>query len=245
MMNDTTRILIVEDDMIIAANISLQLTKLGYEVTGIVPRGEEAITHVKENAPDILLLDINLKGKLNGIDTAKAIQQFCNTPVIYITANNDEATFTKAKATHPLAFISKPVNTLELRRSIELVIEQIKEKPESKNDDSTQIEILNDRIFVRHRGKMIKLLLADILYIEAERNYCTIVTAERNYTLAVTLKSIEENLPAIRFVRVHRSYLINISKLDTVAEDHLEINKKAIPLGKSYKEVLLSRIQTI
>lgn len=244
-MNDTTRILIVEDDMIIAANISLQLTKLGYEVTGIVPRGEEAITHVKENAPDILLLDINLKGKLNGIDTAKAIQQFCNTPVIYITANNDEATFTKAKATHPLAFISKPVNTLELRRSIELVIEQIKEKPESKNDDSTQIEILNDRIFVRHRGKMIKLLLADILYIEAERNYCTIVTAERNYTLAVTLKSIEENLPAIRFVRVHRSYLINISKLDTVAEDHLEINKKAIPLGKSYKEVLLSRIQTI
>ena len=77
-MNEKIRILIVEDDMIIGANISLQLTKLGYEVTGIVPRGEEAIVYVKENTPDILLMDINLKGSIDGIDTAKAIQQFRN-----------------------------------------------------------------------------------------------------------------------------------------------------------------------
>jgi len=245
MMNEKTRILIVEDDMIIAANISLQLTSLGYEVIGIVPRGEEAIVYVKENTPDILLLDINLKGSINGIETAKVIQQFRDIPVIYLTANNDEATFNKAKTTHPLAFISKPLNTLELRRAIELVIEQIKDKPGEDHHADIHIEVLDDRIFVRHGGKMTKLLLDDILYIEAERNYCALVTAERVYTITVTLKSIEEKLPASHFIRVHRSYMINISKLDSVGEDYLEINKRSIPLSRSYKDVLLSRIQTI
>jgi len=109
-MNQTTRILIVEDDMIIAANISVQLTNLGYEVIGIETRGEEAILHASANTPDIILLDINLKGRVNGIEAAIQIQKFKRIPIIYLTANSDEATFTKAKATHPYAFISKPFN---------------------------------------------------------------------------------------------------------------------------------------
>ena len=75
-------LLIVEDDMIIAAKISMQLTNLGYEVTGIVPRGEEAIQHVANNPPDIVLLDINLKGTLDGIETAKAILKQADIPII-------------------------------------------------------------------------------------------------------------------------------------------------------------------
>jgi CheY-like chemotaxis protein len=94
--------------MIIAANISLQLTRLGYEVTGIVGRGEEAIVHSKEDTPDILLLDINLKGAINGIATAKAIQKDQDIPIIYLTANANESTFSKARETRPHAFISKP-----------------------------------------------------------------------------------------------------------------------------------------
>ncbi|MGI9552521.1 MAG: response regulator, partial [Aurantibacter sp.] len=100
-MDRLTRILIVEDDMVIAANISLQLTHLGYEVTGIVSRGEQAIVQAKDNPPDILLLDIHLKGSLNGIETAKAIQKFRDIPIIYLTANSDEATFVSAKETRP------------------------------------------------------------------------------------------------------------------------------------------------
>ena len=108
-MGKSKSILIVEDDMIIGANVSLQLTNLGYDIEGLVSRGEEAILHVKENAPDILLLDINLKGALDGIETAKAIQQIQDIPIIYLTANSDEATFEKAKETRPMAFITKPI----------------------------------------------------------------------------------------------------------------------------------------
>ncbi len=243
MKNGTARILIVEDDMIIAANISLQLTNLGYEVTGIESRGEEAVQHAKTNAPDLLLLDVNLKGKMNGFDTAKAIQNFKDIPIIYLTANNDEASFALAKETRPWAFITKPFNKLNLQRTIELVVAQIEEKMAGRLAD--QMEVMEDRIFVRHNGKMEKILLVDILYVEADRNYCKIVTEANSHLITSTLKTMEEKLPKSKFVRVHRSYLVNLSKLDVVAEHHIEIKRKVIPLSKSHKVQLLGRIHTI
>ncbi len=243
-MEESVKILIVEDDMIIAANISLQLTKLGYEVTGIESRGEAAISNVKGNPPNILLLDINLKGALNGIETAKAIQISHDLPIIYLTANSDEATFEKARETHPMAFITKPFNKLSLQRSIALVVEQLKKKKEN-HSLKTNLEVLNDRIFVRHKGKMEKLLFDDILFVEADRNYCTIVSEKGRYVLSCTLKAMEVKLPRLSFVRVHRSFIVNIGKLDVVADSHLEIKRKVIPMSKSQKEFLMNRLQTI
>tara|TARA_R110000764_G_scaffold208485_1_gene294149 strand:- start:7 stop:741 length:735 start_codon:yes stop_codon:yes gene_type:complete len=244
MENEKVSILIVEDDMIIAANLSIQLTSLGYEVAGILPRGEEAIMHVREHSPQLLLMDINLKGALSGIDTAKAIQKYIDIPIIYLTANSDDATFEKAKETHPKAFITKPFNKLSLQRTIALVVEEMKEGNNS-NQNTQHIEILEDRIFVRHNGRMEKLLLEDILYIEADRNYCILITPKIKHILTCTLKVMEEKLPKSSFIRVHRSFIINISKLDVLGDGHLEIGRKVIPIGKSHKELLLNRIQTI
>ena len=81
-METPIKILIVEDEMLIGANISLQLSNLGYEVSGIVPRGDEALIHIKQNKPDIILLDIQLKGKLDGIETAKLMQKDYQTPLV-------------------------------------------------------------------------------------------------------------------------------------------------------------------
>jgi len=245
-MNEETplRILIVEDDMIIAANISLQLSNLGYEVTGIESRGEEAILHAKENTPDILLLDINLKGNLDGIDTAKSIQRSKHIPIIYLTANSDEVTFARAKETHPQAFITKPFNKQDLQRTIELAGDRIRQRKE-KRQAGTEIEVLSDRIFVRHHGQMQKLMFDAIRFVEADRNYCTVVTDSGDYILTSTLKNMEERLPQEHFIRVHRSYIVNLSRLDVIGDHHLEIERKVIPLSKSHKEPLLSRIQTI
>ncbi len=244
-MGSETRILIVEDDMIIAANMSLQLTKLGYEVTGIESRGEEAIIHARLNSPDIILMDVNLKGKIDGINTARSIQAFADIPMVYITANHDEPTFERAKTTHPHAFISKPINSLILQRTIALVEEQLKEKRNTKGSDGAALEILDDRIFIRHNGHMVKLLIDQIQFVEADRNYCNIVTTKQNYLLTTTLKVMEDKLPNKIFVRAHRSYIVNITKLDVVAEGHVEIKRKVIPLSKSYKELLLRHLQTI
>ncbi len=244
-MENETRILIVEDDMLIAANISLQLSNLGYQVTGMESKGELAISHVVNNPPDIILMDVNLKGELDGIDTAKRIQQTQNIPIVYLTANNDEHTFAKAKDTHPHAFISKPFNRLNLQRTIALVVEQIKEKGRLKEQIDSNLQVLEDRIFVRHNGKMVKILLDQILYVEAERNYCNIVTLEGRFLVVSTLKSIEKELPAASFLRIHRSFIVNIIKLDVVADNHIEIDRKVIPVSKSYRDNLMGRLHTI
>ncbi|HMF71154.1 MAG TPA: response regulator, partial [Flavitalea sp.] len=233
-MDTLIKILVVEDEMIIGAKISMQLTGLGYEVTGILPRGEEAIIHVEENRPDIVLLDINLKGKLDGIETAFQIQKLANIPIIFLTANADEATFNRARVSKPHAFISKPYRQLDLQRAIELAISRMEEngtilQKEDSSDDERPF-ILSDRIFVRHREKMIKIIVADILYIEADRNYCRIFTRNKEYLLSITLKTIEEKLPSRIFLRTHRSYIINLAHIDEVAEGHVIIAQKAIPL---------------
>lgn len=242
----STQILIVEDEMIIAAKISLHLEQLGYEVTGIIPRGEEAVVHCRENAPDILLLDINLKGLLDGIETAQFLQKEMDIPIIYLTANSDEATFNRAKPTRPYAFISKPYKKLDLQRAIELTISRLASERgstfETKEDTSY---LLSDRIFVRHNDRMVKVFLKDILYVEAERSYCRIYSQDSEYLLSTPLKDLAEKLNADHFMRVHRSFLINLLQIDEVAESHVVIHKKAVPIGKSYREEFLQRVQLI
>lgn len=248
-MNGNVKILIVEDDMIIGAKISMQLINLGYEVTGIIPRGEEAITHVFANKPDIVLLDINLKGELDGIETAIQMQEKEDIPIIYVTANTDEATFNRAKATRPYAFIAKPMKNIDLQRAIELTISRMAEQHHisAENEETVTAEtpfVLSDRIFVKHNGKMVKIIIADILYLEAERNYCQIYTKNQKHTLATTLKTMEEKLPARFFIRIHRSFMANISQIDEVSESHVLIGGKQLSLSHSYRDELLQRIQT-
>lgn len=243
-MYSPIKILIVEDEMIIGANISLQLQKLGYEVTGLIPRGEDVLSHITENKPDIILLDIQLKGELDGIETAKLVQKEFDIPIIYLTANSDDAHFERAKPTQPKAFISKPFKKLDLQRAIELTTDGL---PTTASDNETNIKpfVLEDRIFVKHKDRMVKLLIGEIFYIEAERNYCSIYTKDKTYLLVITLKEMGEKLPSDHFLRVHRSFIVNLSHVDELASDQIIIGSKAIPVSKSCKAELMKRIQTI
>ncbi|MES2774417.1 MAG: response regulator [Bacteroidota bacterium] len=248
-MDTLIKILVVEDEMLIGAKISMQLTNMGYEVTGILPRGEEALLHVEDSCPDIILLDINLKGNLDGIQTAERLMQRHTIPIIYLTANSDDATFNRAKHTKPFAFISKPYKQLDLQRAIELTISRMAETatgalPDIEKDEE-QPFILSDRIFVRYKDKMVKIMIGDILFMEADRNYSRIFTENREYLLSITLKAIEDRFTDKRFLRIHRSYIINLQHVDEVAESHVAIGQKKIPLSTGLKEQLLQRIQTL
>jgi len=246
-MISKVKILIVEDEMLIGAKISMLLSDMDYEIAGIIPSGEKAISHVQSNRPDMILMDINLKGKLDGIETANIIQESDDIPIIYLTSNTDEHHFNRAKSTRPYAFISKPFKRLDLQRAIELTLarlseEHSKEKADVEGDSPF---ILNDRLFIREKGKMQKLLIEDILYIEADRNYCNVHTLSKPFLISITLKNMEERLPTQHFLRVHRSFIINCAQIDSVAEAHLIINKKLIPISKNFKPELLRRLKTI
>ena len=248
-MIQPVQILVVEDEMIIAANISMQLTEMGYQVSGIIPRGEDAISHFKTNLPDIVLIDIQLKGKLDGIETVQKLQELNkDIAIIYLTANTDEANFNRAKLTHPYAFISKPFKKIDLQRSIELTIHQLKcninnTSNDSKNGSSTSV--LKDCLFVRNRETMVKVAIKDIRYIEAERNYCRIFSMDKEYLIVTTLKDMDKKLPEKHFLRIHRSYIINLSRIDEIGGTHVVIFRKAIPMSKGMRTELLKRLQTI
>jgi len=244
-METTTKVLIVEDEMIIGANISLQLSKLGYEVNGIVSRGEEALIHIKHNKPDIVLMDIQLKGDMDGIETAQRMQAEHDIPIIYLTANTDDKNFNRAKTTNPYAFISKPFKKLDLQHAIELTTDRI------MNEQNGYLEtpcsspfVLKDSIFVRRNDTMIKILIKNIYYFEADRNYCKMYSKNRECLLVMTLKEISNKLPQEHFLRIHRSFIVNLSHVDEVAGSHVVISRKAIPMSKSLRGELLDRLQT-
>jgi len=246
-MGNPIQILVVEDEMIIAANLSLQLTEMGYQVTGIIARAEEALAHIRRRQPDILLLDINLKSEIDGIDMAHEMQKEFDVPIIYLTANSDTAHFDRAKATNPYAFLSKPFKKLDLQRTVELVANQVSRNRIVSSPAFTSPEtlILSDCIFVRHHEKMVKVDIKEILYVEAERNYCRIHSKGKEYLLVMTLKDLDEKLPSRHFIRIHRSFIVNIAQIDEVALTHVVIARKAIPVSKPLKDELLKRLQTI
>lgn len=116
------RILIVEDEVIIAMEIADRLRSMGYEIIKIVSNGDHAIQTVKDNKPDLILMDIMIQGDFDGIETATRIKSFSDTPVIYLTANADESTLERAKSSDAFGYLIKPFEEKELKTSIEMAL---------------------------------------------------------------------------------------------------------------------------
>lgn len=112
------QILIVEDERIVAEGIKMSLQELGYCVSGVVSSGEEAIIEVKENNVDLVLMDITLRGEMNGIEAATRIHARFDIPFVYLTAHADDKTMERAKITEPFGYIFKPYENRDLHSTI-------------------------------------------------------------------------------------------------------------------------------
>jgi PAS domain S-box-containing protein len=121
-MVDNARILVVEDERIVALDIEDQLSGLGYSVPATVARGEEAIRQAAESSPDLVLMDIRLKGHMDGIEAAQHIRTHLDIPVVFLTAQADEATLQRAKVTDSYGYLLKPFEERELRSTIEMAL---------------------------------------------------------------------------------------------------------------------------
>lgn len=246
-MEHKVKILIVEDEMLIGAKISLFLSELGYEVTALLPRAEEALVHIHEDLPDLALLDIQLRGDMDGVALAEILHTQHKIPVIFLTANTDDATFNRAKAAKPFAFLAKPFRKTELQRALELAITRMESEanpePIAPKTEEDNAFLLDDRIFVRFKDRMVKILFDTIRYVEADRNYCRIFTPDREYLLTMPLKSIEAKLPAAKFQRIHRSHIVNLAHVDEVSEGHVHIGDTHLPLSQSLREEFLKRFR--
>lgn len=244
MPTDRLKLLIVEDDLIIGAHLSSILEQAGYEVLDNLTKGEQVPGFIDQHHVDLILMDINLAGQLDGIETAKIIHQTTKTPVVFLTGNHDPASFQRSKEACPVSFIAKPFNEEDLLRTIELLFYNKEHESEEVIDHFTT-ETKVDNVFVKAQNKMVKIAVKDILYVEAERNYCKIHAANNEFLLTIPLVKFEQKVGSSDLFRIHRSYLVNLNAIDELDDSYVFIAGKAVPMGKSYKEELSSRLKFI
>ncbi len=124
-----TKIMIVEDEILIAMNMKVELSSIGYEICNLVVSGEDAIKIAEQEKPDVVLMDIILNGEINGIDAAREIHSRYNIPIIFTTGCEDEGTKKLAEAIEPVEYFIKPVEIEDLELAIDKALHKVAEFP--------------------------------------------------------------------------------------------------------------------
>jgi hypothetical protein len=370
-----TRILVVEDESIVAKDIQRTLEKLGYEVPATASSAASAFEKLEEIEPDLVFLDVKLKGEQDGVHIAEHIKDRYDIPVIFLTSFVDQDTIDRAKVTEPYGYLVKPFNEGDLKTTVEMALfkfskdrelrmsEQrlsnalgkienavfvtdqnlrlnyINEKAlticgglsgmdsvgldiysligiekeggvsitkddlksilirdnvftlsnayviikkdnsnilcnitasavrdekdnflgaaivvtdasESTSPATTQAspstimdnQVVQNSFFVKKGSMLVKVYLDNVQWIQAMDNYVIIQTNTDQFIIHSTMKDVEMKLPSSKFLRVHRSYIIPLEKITVLDENSVLIGDKTIPIGKSYKDVFMSRL---
>lgn len=209
------------------------------ELAGQFKKAADALEIINTGQVDLIFLDIQMPG-FTGIEFMESLQ---NKPlVIFTTAYSEYAL--KGYELEVIDYLLKPI---EFERFIKAVNKAAKQfmlqsnpenSPEKPNTDKEQ-----DFIFVKSGYKSIKVKLDDILYIEGLKEYANIFTKERKYTMLERLKNLEFTLPSHKFMRVHKSFIVAIDKIDAIYGNVIEIKNKKIPVGRTYKKEVESTLR--
>ncbi len=247
-----TSVLVVEDESIVAKDIQNSLKKLGYSVPSVENSGEGAIEAAGQHRPDLILMDIMLKGEISGIEAAEQIKNRYQIPVIFLTAYADESTLSKAKVTEPYGYIIKPFKEIDLHTSIEMALYKHGKEQEVKKERDLYSSIVLDKstddcIFVKSNSRLVKVRTKDIYYVEALKDYVIIHAKDSKFTVHSTMKDMLAKLSISEFLRVHRSFIVRVDKIVAIEQSNLvmEDEKKIIPVGGSYRDELNSRLKFI
>lgn len=246
------KIVIVEDEFVIAEDIRITLQDHGYDMMAIFDRGEAALPFIIKENPDMVLVDIHLDGEMDGVELVKQLRAKANLPVVYLTANSDATTYERARDTHPNAFLIKPFASANLLASVDLALFNFSEgtivEKINKNLSSHLTEqelVINQSLFVKINGRFKKIHGDEILFIEASGSYLNIQTSGERYTLSQNLAHFQKKTPLANLVRIHRSYIINVDKVEFFEESFVFIRNHKLPLSDNFKAEFLARIHCL
>ncbi len=242
---DKLNILVVEDDPMIAESLQEMLELLGHNVLRVAESGEEAVLQLCEQEPDLILLDIQLKGKMDGVEVAKLVRTKYNIPFIFTTAYADGPTIERAKAEGPFGYIVKPYGVKDIMAAIEVAMSNYRLFKELNGNTPAAPMALNDHLYIKVDQRLLKVKMTEILYIEAKGDYVLFKTKDESLIVYSTLKNVVSKLSEIHFMQVHRSFVVNLNSIDDIEETSLSIGKKVIPISRSNRQALLARINTL
>ncbi len=235
------RVLIVEDEFITIEAISAILKEMNCRISGDAMSAEEAIAILDKGETDLAILDINIKGSKDGIWIGEKIKNNYNIPFIYLTAFGDDSTVKRAIETGPYGYLVKPFSKTDVYAAIEIAINNHVRIERDKKDSSEDVQ---NTLFIRSDYNFIKLTVENILFIKSDKNYLDIFLEEKKYVVRGKLSDFLENLPQSKFMKVHRSHVINLQKIEVIGRGFIQMGEHQIPVGSDYKNDLLKKINT-
>jgi len=240
---EALKILIVEDEFIIASNLKLMLEDLGYAPYNPAGSKKEAMEALVKLEIDLVILDINLNGKHEGIEIANYIKDNLHIPFIFLTSNADKETINEAKNTLPKAYLIKPFTEEDIYSAIEMAMASLLHE---RNNEVEKLAIFKDSIFIKLGPKYFKVDIPDIVYFEADGKMMNVYTFHnQKFSIRTSLEALLEKLKNYSFIRIHRSYCINAKYLEIINGEFVTVKDQQIPIGRNYRDDLLAIIKTM
>lgn len=241
---NSPKILIVEDELTYAVELERMVEELGYQLLNSVDNGHAVLEQLKTEKPDLILMDITIRGDMTGTETAIRIKHH-NIPIIFLTAHADDDHFNKAKSAEPAAYLIKPFNRFTLQSVMDSALKN-KTRPVEESNPQNGF-IMSDSIFIKNYGKLNRVKFTEILFIHAEGNYIDIVTKNKKYALKKSLRRIKEKMPVAVFIQIHRNYLINLEFVENIdmSMGSIKVGSHQLPVGGKFKDGLLDRLNQL
>jgi len=228
-----SKILVIEDEPMIAQDLTLILESEGFEVLGPFDNAIDVKAELVKDKPDLALVDINIKGDQDGVQIAATLLQ--EIPFLFITSIYDKSTLRRVQKVNPEAYVLKPFKEVEVLMNVKLAL--------SKRQHSKQ-ETSEEYLLIRDKGMTKPILVSEIDLISGEDNYTRIILeTNTEFLLSQTLKSTLEKLPESLFVRVHKSYVVNKSKIEGISGKRLFLNGRSVPIGRAFKKSFLESLR--
>jgi len=228
-MRNKLKCVVVDDEPMAREILETYIAKTpNLELIANCKNASEAILFLQENVVDVFFLDINMP-EISGLSLAKLINQ--KVQIIFTTAYREYAI--DGFNLNVVDYLLKPISFDRFLQAVQKV------------GQSEITEKNTDFMFVRSDRKMVKIDFNSVLYIESLSDYVKIFTSEKTIVIRETISSLEEKLPSKKFIRIHRSFIISLQNITSYTNEFIEINQKALPISRSYKESVLQKLAEV
>tara|TARA_B100000886_G_scaffold327866_1_gene275735 strand:+ start:73 stop:765 length:693 start_codon:yes stop_codon:yes gene_type:complete len=193
----------------------------------------KAFNIIKESKIDLLFLDIEMP-KMDGISMLKALSPL---PQVILVTSHDEYAV-ESYEYDVTDFVKKPISTARFLKAVEKANKRF-------NTDASLFTTKGETIFIKSDSKLVQINTHKIFWIEALGNYMRVITEDGKYTILSTMKDVANKLPSDEFVRVHRSFIVRLDKIESIEDNYIVINNNQINIGKAYKEGLSGKLNLL
>lgn len=226
------KILIVEDEVELANNLSEILSNLDYKVASVVDNAPSALEFLEHNDVDLVLMDILINGDLDGIDLAYKIRESYDLPIVFSTAYSGTEYLERISSEIHEGYLLKPFSLESLKTAVFFGLKRHEEKKGKSRKSKGSLKIMD-------KGYLVPVPFTEVVYLKADGLYTKVYTKAKSYLVRDILKSFEDKLPEDQFIRVHKSYLVNISYIGSFNAKKINLGETSIPIRRGlYKELM-------